>query len=156
MSATNTIIIESNRQIAFRQAQESMQQTSVQDVVKVDRIPNNTWKTHLPAGLSVEVGDQLNLEAAMINSIGGGDSVMEFIGDNGTGGTDLQMQLMLSFYITNRMQFNFNLPKFGMKIKHEVYDNEFGAPDFAGESANPLPAPASNPSINQYNAFRNS
>ena len=156
MSATNTIIIESNRQIAFRQAQESMQQTSVQDVVKVDRIPNNTWKTHLPAGLSVEVGDQLNLEAAMINSIGGGDSVMEFIGDNGTGGTDLQMQLMLSFYITNRMQFNFNLPKFGMKIKYEVYDNEFGAPDFAGESANPLPAPASNPSINQYNAFRNS
>ena len=42
MSATNTIIIESNRQIAFRQAQESIQQTSVQDVVKVDRIPNNT------------------------------------------------------------------------------------------------------------------
>ena len=116
MSATNTIIIESNRQIAFRQAQQTMQQTSVQDVVKVGRIPNNTWKTHLPAGLSVEVGDQLNLEAAMINSIGGGDSVMEFIGDNGTGGTDLQMQLMLSFYITNRMQFNFNLPKFGMKI----------------------------------------
>ena len=154
MSATNTIIIESNRQIAFRQAQESMQQTSVQDVVKVDRIPNNTWKTHLPAGLSVEAGDQLNLEAAMINSIGGGDSVMEFVGDNGTGGTDLQMQLLLSFYITNRMQFNFNLPKFGMKIKYEVYDNEFGAPDFAGESANPLPA--SNPSINQYNAFRNS
>lgn len=154
--ATNTIIIESNRKIAYKEEINAIETPDVQNVERQQRISNNRWTTHIPNGLQVNVGDQLNLEAAMINSVGGGDSVMEFTGKAANGGTDLQMNMVMSYYITNRQQFNFNLPQFGMKIITEVYSDAFGSPDFVGESAAPL---STDPLTNQrqrYNQFKKS
>ena len=74
--ATNTIIIESNRKIAYKEELEAIAVPGIENVERQERVSNNRWTTHIPAGLDVNVGDQLNLEAAMINSVGGGDSVM--------------------------------------------------------------------------------
>tara|TARA_R110001606_G_C15387117_1_gene651062 strand:- start:234 stop:3545 length:3312 start_codon:yes stop_codon:yes gene_type:complete len=149
--ATNTVIIESNRKIAYKEELDSIEVPGIGNVTRQERIPNNRWTTHIPSGLEVNVGDQINLEAAMINSVGGGDSVMEFIGKGGNGGTDRQMDIDVSFYITNNQQFNFNLPMWGMKIIYEIYTDAFGTPDFVGESSQPDATP-----VKQYNQFKKS
>ncbi len=154
--ATNTIIIESNRKIAYKDELESIEVPGISNVARQERIPNNRWTTHIPSGLDIDVGDQLNLEAAMINSVGGGDAVMEFIGKGGNGGTDQQMDMVMSYYITNRQQFNFNLPMFGMKIITQVYSDAFGSPDFVGESAAPLSATPITAQQQQYAQFKKS
>ena len=155
MSAS-TIIIESNRKIAYDEELKALDGIGVDNVERQERISNNRWKTHIPSGIAVEVGDQINLEAAMINSVGGGDSVMEFTGKGGNKGTDLQMNLEMSYYITNRQQFNFNLPMFGMRIISEVYNDFYGTPDFEGESAQPLSTDPIEKSRQQYNQFKKS
>ena len=154
--ATNTIIIESNRKIAYKDELDAIDVVGIQNVERQERISNNRWTTHIPSGLEVNVGDQINLEAAMINSVGGGDSVMEFTGKGGNGGTDLQMNMVMSYYITNRQQFNFNLPMFGMKIITQVYSDAFGSPDFVGESAAPLSADPVTKQRQQYTQFKKS
>ena len=62
--ATNTIIIESNRKIAYKDELESIEVPGISNVARQERIPNNRWTTHIPSGLDIDVGDQLNLEAA--------------------------------------------------------------------------------------------
>ena len=88
--ATNTIIIESNRKIAFKDELDAIDVAGIENVQRQERISNNRWTTHIPSGMEINVGDQLNLEAAMINSVGGGDSVIEFTGTGGNGGNKSQ------------------------------------------------------------------
>ena len=70
-----TIIIESNKQSAVA-ASKTSDDSSLYD--KDDTIDdgNHRWETYIPDGLPFEVGETINLESSMINSVGGGDSVI--------------------------------------------------------------------------------
>jgi hypothetical protein len=71
--ATRTVVIESNRELAYALEGESAS--------TADTFPKDRWKTKVEPALEVEVGDQIRLEASMLNAVGAGDSVMEFIGE---------------------------------------------------------------------------
>ncbi len=55
--ATNTIIVESNRKIAYKEELEAIAVPGIENVERQERISNNRWTTHIPAGLEVNVGD---------------------------------------------------------------------------------------------------
>ena len=71
--ATRTVVIESNRELAYALEGESAS--------TADTFPKDRWKTKIEPALEVEVGDTIRLEASMLNAVGAGDSVMEFIGE---------------------------------------------------------------------------
>tara|TARA_R110002074_G_scaffold118398_2_gene250941 strand:- start:3930 stop:7355 length:3426 start_codon:yes stop_codon:yes gene_type:complete len=131
--SSNTIIIESNRQIAYNEVRKAQSnEAGFGGYVEDSALPNK-WKTHLPLGQQINTGDALSLEAAMINSVGGGDEVMEFVGQ--TGETydskpidDSRMRINLGFYINNIYQFAFNLPKVSHRINTNFYSLDYGGP----------------------------
>ncbi len=131
--SSNTIIIESNRQIAYNEVRKAQSnEAGVGGYMEDEALPNK-WKTFLPTGQQINTGDALSLEAAMINSVGGGDEVMEFVGE--TGETyrnkkidDSRMRLELGFYVNNIYQFAFNLPKVSHRIQTNMYVFDYGGP----------------------------
>jgi len=128
--ATRTIIIESNRNVSY-QNEISNNPLNLSN----DNFPNNRWTTHIPDGIPINVGDQINLEASMINSVGSGDEVMEFIGKSGIQVSnnplsDRSVSLGLNYYITNRFQFNFNLPKSQGYLNYDFNTADYGSPAF--------------------------
>jgi len=131
---SRTTIIESNRNIAYSQYQEAETYVGTDSDAKYGNQSNSKWQTYIPDGLQVNVGDSINLEASMINSIGGGDEVMEFTGDSGTKYVgrdtldDRAMEIEFNYYITNRYQFNFNYPKLGTNINYFVNSFDYGGP----------------------------
>ncbi len=162
MSIPNTIIIESNRQIANREAIQSITSSNTGDTEQIKKdFPNNRWTSHLQWGQQVKTGDNISLEAAMINDIGGSDSVMEFIGktginyDGGQNIDDSRTSFNLGFYVSNRYQFNFIYPKSTYQNKLNWMDFDYGGPLLDGEG---YPESASKPDptdISQFNTFRN-
>ncbi len=131
---TRTIIIESNRNISYKEELEDNPSNK-----PTNNNQNNRWKTYIPNGLLIETGDKINLEASMINAIGGGDEVMEFIGSTGLKVenkdlSDRGIALDLSYYITNRFQFNFNFPKSTVQLNYDVNSPEYGGPAFYSNS----------------------
>lgn len=147
--ATQTIIIESNRQIAYKSQLDSLRSNTVSGTgdQQLQEFSNNKWRTTLQFGQKVSVGDQISLEAAMINSRGGGDSVMEFTGKTGaSAGTgndidDSRANISFGFYVNNRYQFNFVHPKSTFLVKRDIYAMNYGGPVFDGEgrgSINPI------------------
>tara|TARA_R110000765_G_scaffold426720_1_gene543704 strand:- start:6604 stop:9894 length:3291 start_codon:yes stop_codon:yes gene_type:complete len=129
---SRTTIIESNRRISYNKQQEAiLSGNSSLDVLEQIKFSNSEWTTHLNTGHAVKAGDQINLEAAMINATGSGDSVQEFIGDtglnyNGKKLYDNAIQLNLAYYITNRFQFNFNLPTQHHNTNYNFLQNDYG------------------------------
>ncbi len=137
--ASKTIIIESNRNIAYRA--ENAEISTAEFIGSVEqKDSNNRWQTYIPDGLQINTGDQINLEASMINSIGGGDEVMEFTGNtnNQYGGqviSDRSVGLRLNYYISNRYQFNFNFPKSTCQVNYMANTPDYGGPAFFNNKA---------------------
>lgn len=137
----NTIIIESNRQIAYKQEEESIGNNSAETIglsVK-EAFPNNKWRTHLEFGQQITQGDEISLEAAMINDIGGGDEVMEFIGKTGVVSADgaslddSRMRCEFGYYVNNRYQFNFIHPKSTYVCNRSHLNTDYGGPNVDGQ-----------------------
>jgi hypothetical protein len=148
--ATRTTIIESNRQVAYNSSLTSITEENTNSSSKYGNQPNHKWKTYIPDGFQINMGDQINLESAMINSIGGGDEVMEFIGKTGlkSDGEDLSdrsTDITLGYYINNRYQFNFNLPKSTCELDYNVQSASYGGPTFKNQY-NPSP-------VNNFTVF---
>ena len=131
----STIIIESNRQLAYKSIRDSNNETTINDIQLYDDTSEraNRWRTSLAEGQAIEVGDEISIEACMVNSIGGGDDVMEFLGRTGEtfknlGIKDNKLQFDFNFYISNNHQFSFPLPKSSCLIDTETYNFNYGGP----------------------------
>ena len=131
---SETIIIESNRQIAYKQEKRSLFDVNEKDANVV--LPNNAWKTRLESGVKINVGDQIQIEAVMVNTRGSPEETIEFTGNttvqDASDVTDNKALLRVQKYITNRQQFNCNLPLFGSEV--EIADpkkTNYGYLDFS-------------------------
>jgi len=111
--ASDTIIIECNRQIALKQELDTLGGI-VEDPHNRFTPPNNKWKNIIQSGIPINTGDQVAVEATMINTKGTPDETIEFLGDNNSTNTadlvDNATDLEINYYINNLRQFNFNLP----------------------------------------------
>jgi len=78
---TEAIIIESNRINAtiddYRSDRNGFTTSNSQNSNQYNR-----WRSNYPSGLEIKTGDQIQVEACMLNSIGGGEEVIEFPGAN--------------------------------------------------------------------------
>lgn len=133
---SETIIIESNRQIAYNQQKEAIKQGGIESE-KSTTFPNNKWTTTIPDGLQIHVNDEIQVEAIMLNSIGGGDDVMEFSGEipqsktHSYLGVDNESFIETNFYINDRNQFNIKLPKKEHLISYDTLEIGYGGPDLS-------------------------
>ena len=109
---SETIIIESNRQIAYKQEIKNLTGVNERDANVI--LPSNKWRTRLEAGIHCPVGTEIQVEAVMINTRGSPEETIEFSGANTVIDSDevLDNKVDIRFqkYITNRQQFNANLP----------------------------------------------
>lgn len=135
--SSKTIIIESNRNIAYEEEFRNI--TIESDGIDPNkRIPNYRWKTHIGEGIPINTGDEIQLEAAMINAVGGGEGVMEFLGSSGLGSfdenrmVDNASNLSISYYVVDRKQFNIPFPKMGSVVNRTDHRAaNFGELDFS-------------------------
>ena len=139
------IIIESNRELAYRELIQSEISQDATSNALLDNFPNNTWKTSIDSGLEVVPGDTIQLDSAMINSIGGGGEVLEFSGFTGLKNTqgekivDNKMELSLTYYVSNNQQNNFNLPKTRFSTQYDERHITYGGPAFYSQGmSNPI------------------
>jgi hypothetical protein len=65
---SETIIIEANREIAYKQEVEAYKYRNINE--GGDNLVDYKWKTQIPSGLQMEVGDQICVEATMIQQKG--------------------------------------------------------------------------------------
>ena len=65
---SETIIIESNREIAYRSTTEAERFAAVNETTTVPfrEYPSHEWDTYIEEGIQMNVGDRLNVEACMI------------------------------------------------------------------------------------------
>ncbi len=128
--SSDTIIIECNRQIAYKQELDTLGNSFSPDGYEP---PNNKWKTHISNGIPVNVGDQISVEATMINTKGAPDETIEFLGDKNSLNTqnfvDNECQVDFNYYITNRRQFNFNMPLESAYTSQTETAVDYGFPD---------------------------
>jgi len=119
---SETIIIESNRQIAYRATIEAELNASINtpDTATQQEYPSHEWTTYVENGIPIEVGDEISVEASMINVKGSPEETQEFSGGKNKVGNnplvDNIATIEYSPYIVNRMQFNMNMPKFNSTI----------------------------------------
>ena len=133
---SETIIIEANREISYKDELKSFKSTNVNQ--NFPDFPNNKWRTQIQTGIPLTVGDQISVEATMIQQKGSPEETIEFSGVNNIknpyGFVDNKAQLEFQFYITNRQQFNCPLPLLNMKIKDSValsQTDDYGLPDLS-------------------------
>ena len=109
---SETIIIESNRQIAYKQELSALLNSNENNANL--NLPNNKWSTRLENGVAVNVGDTIQVEAIMVNTRGSPEETIEFSGKgaliSSTDRQDNKVLMKFQSYITNRQQFNCNLP----------------------------------------------
>ncbi len=119
---SETIIIESNRQIAYRATIEAELNASINtpDTATQAEYPSHEWTTYIENGIPIEVGDEISVEASMINTKGSPEETQEFSGGKNKVGNnplvDNIATIEYSPYIVNRMQFNMNMPKYNSKV----------------------------------------
>ncbi len=119
---SETIIIESNRQIAYRATIEAELNSSINtpDTATQQEYPSHEWTTYIENGIPIDVGDEISVEASMINTKGSPEETQEFSGGKNKVGNnplvDNIATLEYSPYIVNRHQFNMNLPKYNSTI----------------------------------------
>ena len=138
---TRTIIVESNREIAYSEQEESLLKQDTNIFSPAPKFPNNTWSTNIPEGILIEPGDSISLDAAQINQTGGGGSVIEFTGSsgntlNGINISDNSAKMKLGYYVTNNQEFNFNQPKSRIQPNYDYRKNAYGSPAIYGASLN--------------------
>ena len=150
------IIIESNRLNSVRDLEQSrLSQRETLDTL-ADDVPNNTWTTTIESGILVEAGDTIRLESAVVQELGSGSDVIELTGKSGNviqaapgidpiyvGEvlSDNGVELEVGYYITNRQQFNFNLPKDRFQTNYAYKSNGYGGPAFYAVSYTHLTLP---------------
>ena len=131
---SETIIIESNREIAYRSTTEAERFATINESTNVPprEYPNHEWTTYIEAGIPLNIGDTLNIEACMINTRGSPEETMEFSGGASKIGNnplvDNVCELEVGYYVTNRHQFNFNLPLFKHKTDFRWLSRYYGTP----------------------------
>lgn len=125
---SETIIIESNRQISYKQEKQALLRTN-QNAANVV-LPNNRWKTRLESGVKIEVGDEIQVEAVMVNTRGSPEETIEFSGigavQSATDVIDNKVMARFQKYITNRQQFNCNLPLLYTTCKRDPQGSNYG------------------------------
>ena len=132
--STETFLIESNRRIAYAQtiSAELNALINTPDSVPLTEHPNNEWLTYVENGIQMNIGDQISVEASMINTKGSPEETMEFSGGSnaieGDSFVDNVAELEYGFYITNNQQFNFNLPLFSHKLDYRTTEETYGGP----------------------------
>ena len=133
---SETIIIEANREIAYRDEIKSLKNALTNE--NIPNFPNNEWITQIQSGVPLEVGDQISIEATMIQQKGTPEETIEFSGESNIkspfGYVDNKAEMDFHFYITNRQQFNCPLPLMDMAIKRSVADAStlnYGLPDLS-------------------------
>ena len=113
-----SIIIESNRQISLKDELNSLANTAVNEGYKPPS--NSAWTTNLQTDILLQVGDQIQVETCSIQTLGSPDTEIEFSGkENVTNAFDLvdnEAQMEIGFYVSNRQQFNANLPLRDMEV----------------------------------------
>ena len=133
---SQTIILESNREIAY---QEQLKALGGNSIVGngIPPMPNNEWTTHIEGGIPIQAGDQISVEACMINTRGSPEETIEFSGNTGNINalriTDNACRLGLYFYMCNNHKFNANYPLINSVIKTDEgmgIDLDFGCLDF--------------------------
>ncbi len=119
---SETIIIESNREIAYKDELKSLKIAKINE--GIPDFPNNKWRTQIQSGISLEVGDQIQIEATMIQQKGSPEETIEISADknikNSFGFLDNKAVLEFQYYITNRQQFNCPLPLIDTQINNQV------------------------------------
>ena len=133
---SQTIIIESNREISYQEELKSSRNGTISS--GTINFPNNKWIQKIENGLQINTGDQISIEASMINTRGSPEETMEFSGaDNPTnafGLVDNQTSLHFEYFITNNQQFNIPMPLAGSKIKiaqTDATETDFGCIDLS-------------------------
>ncbi len=132
---SQTIIIESNREISYKEELESIKNSSIN--TGITDFPNNKWRQQLESGIQINPGDEISIEACMVNTKGSPEETMEFSGSENESVYDLpdnECNMTFEYYITNNQQFNFNLPLQTTVVKKSSSDateNDFGAIDFS-------------------------
>ena len=132
--STETFLIESNRKIAYAQtiSAELNALINTTDSVPLSEHPNHEWLTYVENGIQMNIGDQISVEASMINTKGSPEETMEFSGGSnaseGDSFVDNVAELEYGFYITNNQQFNFNLPLFSHKLDYRTTEETYGGP----------------------------
>jgi hypothetical protein len=131
---TETIIIESNRVNAYSEEYNAILNSVSSNIPE---FPKHTWKISIGEGIPVKVGDVIQVEAAMVNSVGSGDDVIEFSGVITTDsalnnpGADNSGFVEALYYVTDRNQFNLKLPLLGHTIDLQYDNKAYGGPDFS-------------------------
>tara|TARA_R110000803_G_scaffold109_1_gene326 strand:+ start:44 stop:3739 length:3696 start_codon:yes stop_codon:yes gene_type:complete len=143
--ASRNIVIESNRINAVRALQNSILSQPETLNSLAEEAPNNSWKTTVESGILIEPGDKIRLESAVIQELGSGSEVIELTGSSnltiqdsstvdptfvGEKLSDNGIDMDLGYYVTNRQQFNFNLPKSRFQTQYNYKDNGYGGPAF--------------------------
>ena len=106
------IIIESNQEIAKRNYYVDYGKV-INDDVNNDEFSNSKWKTKLPTGIPLDVGDSIQYYSSMIRSKGLSDQGVELIGtaDSNEDLVDNKGKMELGYYIGNNWLNNLMLPK---------------------------------------------
>ena len=113
---SQTILIESNRQIAYEKEMEDLMNQSIVDTGIRD-LSTDRWKTSIGSGLQLDVGDKIALQSVMLNTNGDPDQSIEFVGKEGMTNTyDNQCSMDLSYYLSNNYVNNANLPYLGQTV----------------------------------------
>ena len=133
---SQTIIIESNREIAYQEELDAQGQLAVINQGS-KAFPNNKWRQKVENGIQVNAGDQISVEACMINTRGSPEETMEFSGTtnpNQFGLVDNEAVLSFQYYVTNKQQFNINLPLESTIVKNDgpaALEDDFGCINLA-------------------------
>ena len=132
---TEAIIIESNRLNAtvddYRSDRHAFAASNTQNSNNFNR-----WRSNYPSGLQIKTGDQLQVEAWMLNSIGSGEEVIEFSGTNSNDSNsnisklkDNKFRVEYLYYIHDRKEFNIPLPSPGHRINKNPLTVDYGGYD---------------------------
>ncbi len=137
----NSILIESNRQIADAQL-KAEQETSLSKTSVSHTAQNNNaqWSTTIDSGIELRPGDQITMEACALNINGAGSqSFQQFNGQvdipekNGTFRKDNAVEFEIAYYTTNNIEFNFPLPAGKQMIElNPCMGGTYGSPTFNG------------------------
>jgi hypothetical protein len=133
---SQTLILESNREIAYAEQVKALGSNNLQ--TGVPPMPNNEWTTKIEGGIPISAGDQISVEACMINTRGSPEETIEFSGDTGNvnplNTTDNGARMGIVFYTSNNHRFNCNYPLIDSVIKTEEgmgIDADWGFLDFS-------------------------
>lgn len=135
----NTILIECNN-LASQKTQIYQENNFLEGDSFNKELFNHRWKTKLPNQITLQPGDQISVEKAMINSKGQSDETIEMTQQAFVEGLkDNEAQMEFGYYINNNMDFNLTLPKIDIGNK-TIKDNLQTLTEFKAVAVEP-PAP---------------